>query len=123
MARVLVYGSLRKGEENHYLLSSSALLYNEITVSGYKMYDCGRYPAAIPNERTSIIGELYDVDDEIIMSDLDGLEQLKDGLYHRYYDAKNDFYIYLKYEEQISNEPLIDSGDWVFYKYNGKRNF
>ena len=70
---VFVYGTLRKGEVNDYLLNSASYLGHHTTEPHYKMVSLGSYPGVVKQGRTRIEGEVYDVDAET-MTALDRLE-------------------------------------------------
>jgi gamma-glutamylcyclotransferase (GGCT)/AIG2-like uncharacterized protein YtfP len=69
--KVFVYGTLMRGEGNHYHLKNSICL-GKAFIEGYDMYDVGYYPAIIPGD-SLIIGELYQVPKEDMQS-IDMLE-------------------------------------------------
>ncbi|CAG0912004.1 unnamed protein product, partial [Cyprideis torosa] len=56
--RVFVYGTLRSGQANHYLLSTSVFLGEYRTLARYSMRDLGAYPGVVAG-RTAIVGEVY----------------------------------------------------------------
>ena len=87
-------------------------------VSG-SLYDLGAYPGLLLNDSNSlVIGELYEVDDEIL-SKLDDIEasshywrkQVKISLGTR----SGKCWIYAPNPEAFSRRTLITSGDWVEY--------
>lgn len=60
---VFVYGSLRSGEYNNYLLARSTKIC-DATVRGFDLYSLGAFPAVIPssNSDVEVIGEVFNVD-------------------------------------------------------------
>jgi len=86
MTKVFVYGSLKRGFGNHSLLEHAKYLGNTETVNcAYKMHPLfGSFPAvtACTNDGYSIIGELYEVDEQTLQS-LDMLEG-NGSMYTRY---------------------------------------
>ena len=69
---VFVYGTLRKGFGNHYLLRDSKFIGYGITKEKYSLYVDGiPYVVKIPN--TQIKGEVYEVDKHTL-DELDELE-------------------------------------------------
>ena len=71
--KVFVYGTLKKGFGNHYLLSNSKLLGDSYTKQAYDLYNLGYYPAMTDNGNYIIKGELYEVDKDTLYR-LDMLE-------------------------------------------------
>ncbi len=78
--RVFVYGTLLRGLRNHYLLDGASFVRADVTVDRFTLLDFGRYPAVVPRPRDPIHGEVYDVDDDVLVA-LDALED-----YPRWYD-------------------------------------
>jgi len=71
---VYVYGTLRRSRGNHQLLAGAKFYGIGTTKGKYAMYLVGGYPYAVSTEpRYQIVGELYGVDDDILMK-LDKLE-------------------------------------------------
>lgn len=83
MHRVFVYGTLKRGYENHHLLARSEFIGRAYTASPYRLLD-GDYPVLRDNgeNRCPVSGEVYEVDLQTI-SALDELEGLAEGLYER----------------------------------------
>jgi gamma-glutamylcyclotransferase (GGCT)/AIG2-like uncharacterized protein YtfP len=82
MHRVFVYGSLKRGFENHGLLVTAAFAGKATTAAAFRMMD-GPYPVLreIATGGFRISGELYEVDDRTLEA-LDDLE----GVAERFYD-------------------------------------
>lgn len=61
--RLWVYGSLRKGEYNNYMLDNSKYLGKGI-IRGYKLFSLGNYPFIFKtyDEKDIVVVEGYDVD-------------------------------------------------------------
>jgi gamma-glutamylaminecyclotransferase len=71
--RVFVYGTLKRGYNNHYLLGRSRYMGKSATRSNYLMVS-GGFPVILPlNPGQSVAGELYHVDDATLAR-LDQLE-------------------------------------------------
>ena len=120
MEKVGVYGSLRKGMSNSFLLEGAEYICSS-RVPNFKMISLGGFPAvdkvADPNE--SILVEFYYVDDDIL-EQLDYLEGYRGSLYEdNFYERirvthirDNDTYMYImpgcltQYEE-------VHDGDWT----------
>ena len=75
--RVAVYGTLRRGGHNHYLLQEdskkSELLGRTYVKDKYTMYNLGTFPALVKEGEHSIYLEVYRVDKDIFEK-LDALE-------------------------------------------------
>ncbi len=69
---VFTYGTLKRGQGNHYLLEDSVFV-EEATVQGYGLTPGGGFPYAIPCSNMTARGEVYAVE-EHTMARLDGLE-------------------------------------------------
>jgi gamma-glutamylaminecyclotransferase len=82
MHRVFVYGSLKRGFENHDLLGAAVFTGKAITAASFRMMD-GPYPVLRESGagRFRVSGELYEVDDRTLAA-LDDLE----GVAERFYD-------------------------------------
>ncbi len=86
---VFVYGTLKRGERNHYFLASAEYLGPAFTEPLYRMIDCGPYPAMLDSTQTSslgaeplpISGEVYRID-AATLAELDRLED-EGRLYRR----------------------------------------
>ena len=116
--QVFVYGTLMKGESNHYFLKNSAYI-NGATVDGYEMYNVGYYPAIIPG-KGKIIGELYEVsiDDMPSIDMLEGEGSLyirKCELIKEISSKKTVAYIY-EFNQDVGGLERINSWkDYVWY--------
>ena len=74
MHRVFVYGTLKSGFSNHYLLDGCEYLGGAATVPTYKMIENG-FPVIMPDAGGKpLAGEIYTVDDETLAR-LDQLER------------------------------------------------
>jgi gamma-glutamylcyclotransferase (GGCT)/AIG2-like uncharacterized protein YtfP len=72
--RVFVYGTLKSGFRNHYLLGGCAFFGAATTVSTYRMIENG-FPVIMPDpEGRPLAGEIYIVDDDVLAR-LDQLER------------------------------------------------
>ena len=63
MERIAVYGSLRKGCYNNRWLGNAKYI-ETFTVTGFALYDLGFYPAAVEQKGSSIVIEIWEVDDD-----------------------------------------------------------
>ncbi|MFV0576388.1 MAG: gamma-glutamylcyclotransferase [Vibrio sp.] len=116
--RVFVYGTLRRGESNHFLLENSEFLGDYMTEDRFNLFSLGPYPAAIEGN-SPLIGEVYLVDDATLAK-LDIVED-----YPIEYDRKliptsfGDAWIYL-YQDKSELTKQLSSGDWCQREENYK---
>ena len=61
-ARVFVYGTLRAGEPNHYLLDHHDLVARARTEAAFELVSLGAFPAMIAGGTTAVVGEVYEID-------------------------------------------------------------
>lgn len=117
---VAVYGSLRKSMSNHYLLMGCELIGTFSSDPTYTMYSVGvGYPALVEGGCTSIVMEVYRVDQET-QHKLDRLEGYNennedlDNYYNRISIATpfGDAYLYL-FNEDTTHFTKVESGDWL----------
>ena len=71
--RIFTYGSLMRGFGNNDLLNDSTFVGNALTEGRFTMIHLGGFPGVVAHGNTSIHGELWDVDEEV----LDRLDQLE----------------------------------------------
>jgi len=108
---VFVYGTLRRGEVNHYYLTHAQFCGPHVTQPHYKMFSLGAYPAVVGRGPDSIQGEVYRVNSRT-MHDLDSLEG-----YPRIYKRKlistpwGRAWIYL-YRNGLQGRRRIPAGLW-----------
>jgi len=124
---VFVYGTLRKGERNHYLLEGAELIAQQAWTKG-RLFDTGLgYPALKESMADKVYGELYLVSNAQLhrLDELEGYHQdSRNNLYNRknqvvFYDAgKIAAYLYFiaEHHENMLRDQ-IQSGDWKLYKF------
>ena len=122
--KLFVYGTLRKGEENAYLLKEATCIL-ENCWANCQLYDTGEgYPAMVPSKNHRTFGEIYEVSKEQLKL-LDELEEFEEGsstnLYNRVKMVvySNDETILAN--AYIANQPFllkksIENGDWKSYQ-------
>jgi gamma-glutamylaminecyclotransferase len=71
--RLFVYGSLLSGEGHNGQLGASRLVGAASTEPVYTLVDLGPYPALLADGTTSVSGEIYDVDADVLAA-LDDFE-------------------------------------------------
>ena len=82
---VFVYGTLKRGHDNHHWISQQRFLDVARTQPVYRMHDLGGYPGMVPagaGEGVSIEGEVWEVDPPGLAR-LDVLEDIDGGEYER----------------------------------------
>lgn len=117
---VSVYGSLRKGMGNHRLLENSTFVGTFRTDPVYSLYSLGGFPGLKENGNTSVVMEVYEVDDDT-NERLDSLEGYSEDGNNTFYDkvtiqtpwGESGLYIYVP---NVSRDRLVESGDWKEYK-------
>ncbi|MDC0611280.1 gamma-glutamylcyclotransferase [Vibrio sp.] len=107
---VFVYGSLRKGESNHWYLESSQFIGAFATEPEFAMYDLGPYPGIVEGS-FSVRGEVYQIDDDTLHH-LDELEDVpveyrRETIETPYGEA----WVYI-YQDASNLNQLVSSGDW-----------
>jgi gamma-glutamylcyclotransferase (GGCT)/AIG2-like uncharacterized protein YtfP len=124
---IAVYGSLRKDLTNYNAyLRDSKYVGTYDTKPIYTLKSLGYFPGLLKNGTTSIVMEVFRVDDET-MSSIDRLEgyQLNGGSNHYEKETiKTPFgdafiYFYAK-PDNIKEAPTVLSGDWKEYLKNKK---
>ena len=122
---VAVYGSLRKKQSNYeYHLSNSTYKGTFTTEPEYTMHSLSYYPGLKLNGNTSIVMEVYEVDEDTLKN-LNRLEGYRPGEKSTFYDrieintpwGKAFTYIYVN---KLSKDSIVESGDWVTYKSKEK---
>ena len=117
---IAVYGSLRKGFGNHYIVENSKYLGDFQTKPEFSLYSLGFYPGLKLNGNTSITMEVYEVNDKTAER-VDRLEGYTPGGHNTFYDkipietpyGEASVYIYVN---DIPQERLVESGDWKAFK-------
>ena len=113
MTKVFTYGTLLSGESNHRVLRGSRCLGAERTPPRFRLVDLGAYPGMLADGNTSVVGELYEVNDDVLAA-LDRLEG-----HPRYYlrapivlagwqRAETYFFP----AAHAAGHDVIESGDW-----------
>lgn len=109
--RVFVYGSLKKGYGNHYLLEGSLAIGPAKLEPKYSMYSLGGFPAVGLDGDTAITGEVYEVDDRTMLR-LDNLEGYPD-FYNRLKVETAHGEAWMYYIEDCSRfSNIVENGVW-----------
>lgn len=118
--KIAVYGSLRKGLYNHYLMSHSDFIKTVSAEVPFKMISMSdRFPALIPTkENNLVVFELYKVDDKTARN-LDILEGYPDFYSKKYIKIEDEDYLvyYLSPLKITNEEEVVESGDWTEFKH------
>jgi len=72
--KFFVYGTLKRGYGNHNYLKDSTFLGLARSMETYTLYNCGFPLAYRDREGFHVEGEIYEVEDPKVVSDLDQLE-------------------------------------------------
>jgi len=116
-----VYGSLRKGFSNHYLLQESRLLHT-MRVPGFTMYDLGAFPA-VTEGKGSITVEVYEITRETFKR-LDRLEGYPNFYTRRKIHIKVGLKAWIYFvnpdSQFLSHPRIVESGDWKKYREHGR---
>jgi len=121
---LFVYGTLRRGADNHAQLGGSRMLGRASTAAAYELVDMGGYPALLEAGRVSVVGELYEVG-STLGRQLDAFEEVP-SLYvrkavaldlasRRLCRARGFPFAeaYVMARTLASQAPRIRSGDWL----------
>jgi gamma-glutamylcyclotransferase (GGCT)/AIG2-like uncharacterized protein YtfP len=111
--RIVVYGLLRRGARMSNLLSGAEYL-GEVVLDGYRLFDLGDYPGAVPGEGV-ITGELYELASPAVLDLLDEAERVDADppLYRRVLVEAGGAPAWLYvYAGPVEISAWITSGDW-----------
>lgn len=123
MRKVLVYGSLKRGFNNHNEFLGGSALLGKTLVPG-RMYNLGAFPGIRLDQSGSIACEVYEVND-LIVKHLDRLEGFhKQGSEDNFYDRVPVRFlldeepmtgeIYEVNKRFLHGKPVIESGEWTW---------
>lgn len=129
---VFVYGTLRKHQSNHHLLSGAPCIASQCWTDGKLIDSENGYPYLVPSASSRVYGELYLVD-QLQLRALDTLEGYNGINQNNYYDrSKQDIYtdsesyeafVYLLPNEKLNpNLKEIKNGDWSVNQLNQKQS-
>jgi gamma-glutamylaminecyclotransferase len=113
MTKIFTYGTLLAGEPNHRILRGSRCIGPARTPPRFKLVDLGSFPGMLAEGNTAILGELYEVDDDVLGA-LDRLE----GHPHLYRRAPIILAGWRRAETyffppaRAAGRAVIESGDW-----------
>jgi gamma-glutamylaminecyclotransferase len=102
-----------RGEQNHYLMGSAQFLRESRTKPIFQLRNLGDYPGLVPGGTSSVVGELYELDDGTLAV-LDQFEEHPD-----FYERKSILLAdgstvetYLLRLDQVQGCCVIPSGSW-----------
>ena len=107
--RIFVYGTLKKGYENHRVIANAKFLGKHVTDPKYTMYDMGAYPCITLGGDTAIVGEVYEVDSLRRTDVLEGYP-----VYYNRIEIETEYgtaWVYYYYPSEESK--VIGSGEWL----------
>ena len=112
--RVFVYGTLRSGEANNYLLRDLEPVATTRTEPRFRLAHLGGFPAMVSGGRTRVTGELYEVDGPTLerLDRLEGHPRFYRRRPVRLEDGETAI-AYLLSPAQAAGYPTIRSGDWM----------
>ncbi len=119
--KVFVYGTLLSGEGNHRQLRGARMLAVRRTEPRYTLVSLGPYPALLAGGTTSVTGEVYDVDDDLLRA-LDRFEGVP-SVYRReriHLLGGESVAGYLLARPRAKSYEVISSGDWREFKCASK---
>jgi gamma-glutamylcyclotransferase (GGCT)/AIG2-like uncharacterized protein YtfP len=113
LKHLFVYGTLMSGERNHHLMSHAQFLRDSRTEPSFQLHHLGDFPGLVPGGTSSVVGELYEVDDRTLAV-LDRFEEHPD-----FYERKSILLAdgstvetYLLRLDQVQGCCVIPSGSW-----------
>lgn len=114
--KIFVYGTLKRGYGNNRLLDGAKFISEAHTPAEYTMVSLGGFPGVIRGGETSIVGELWEVEDPIQLARIDRLEG-HPNFYERHEvpvkvgDGDDAAWIYLLDDSYRKHNP-VESGVW-----------
>ena len=125
MPKLFVYGTLKQGYGNHRHIRGATFL-GEARLDGYCIYSLGGFPGISPLEDSFVIGELYEITDEMLdrCDYLEGvdLDQTERGMYRRetvttnidegHRHENHETFVYVYNTRSIRGRTIITDGRW-----------
>lgn len=106
--RLLVYGSLRKGQGANRFLDGAQFV-EEVRLPGYDMFALGWYPGIVPNpdNKEGIVGEVYEIPEELAEGMVENLDA-----YEGYNPMNEARSLFVRKEVKVNGQPTF------LYEYN-----
>ncbi len=105
MSKLSVYGTLKKGFHNNYMLKDSQYVGKWNLPPNYTMLNLGSYPGVVPGGNTPVRGEVWEVSEEVLKR-LDQFEGHPHLFKRVPVDDDIEMYLY-------QHSPIVDSGLWT----------
>jgi len=112
-AVLFVYGSLLRGQVNHFWMEGARYLGEAVTVPRFELLDLGPFPALVDGGSTAVHGELYEVD-AVLLARLDVFEDVPE-MYRRdvvQLQGHAPAQGYLLQPHHAPGRPRVPGGDW-----------
>ncbi len=117
MTKVFVYGTLKSGYGNNRALIPEDLEPTPDTITGFTMYHLGGFPAIVKDDSGRVVvGEVYDVDDNVLRS-LNRLEGYRGEGERNFYDrisvttdSGEECLVYV--QGKPVTRTVVESGNW-----------
>ncbi len=111
--RLFVYGTLMRGEPNAEALTGSTYIGAAATVAAYRLVALAGYPGLLPGGDTSVKGELYLVDPQLLAA----MDELEDcpalfKLAEVQLAGGGSAQAYVATDPGATTAPTIPGGDW-----------
>jgi len=118
MAKIAVYGSLRKGEYNYnrfkQLFPDIKVVDTTITITDFALYDLQfGYPGIKREKDAKLVVDILEVND-MCEDMLDNME-LGAGYHIEYIKIKNETIKIYVYDGKVKDEHIVENGDWSHY--------
>jgi gamma-glutamylaminecyclotransferase len=110
---LFVYGSLLRGQSNHFWMRAARYLGEASTEPRFELLDLGPFPALVAGGSTAVHGELYEVD-AVLLARLDVFEDVPE-MYRRdvvQLQGQASAQAYLLQPSHAQGRPRVPSGDW-----------
>jgi gamma-glutamylaminecyclotransferase len=110
---LFVYGSLLRGQLNHFWMEGARYLGEVTTAPRFELLDLGPFPALVDGGSTAVHGELYEVGPELLAR-LDVFEDVPE-MYRRdlvHLQPQAQAHAYLLQPGHAHGRPRVPSGDW-----------
>jgi len=114
LSKLFVYGTLKKGYHNHYIIEGSKLI-NTAVLSDYAIFDLGSFPGIVRDHESRVYGELYEISDDLLprLDRLEGVPYLYDRATEVVVDSGMNVHtgVYV-YVYQLDSGEFIKDGVW-----------